>query len=98
LREEPEIDKEARRKRVRAHQEKARQHGVKPDAVVSEDAHHNGRLVERMARRDHPHTDGGKPTTSHAAARIPPRARHVWIFVLLVTLAGALLSWWAISF
>ncbi len=51
-----------------------------------------------MARRDHPHTEGGKPTTSLAAARIPPRARHVWIFVLLVTLAGALLSWWAISF
>lgn len=64
---------------------------------MDEDAHENGRLVERMARRDHPHSDHGERPASHATARIPPRRAHVWLWVLLLLLAGALLSWWGIA-
>lgn len=87
-----------RQERVHAHRENARGRGVKPDAVVDEDAHEDGHLVERIAQRDHPHTDDGKRATSHLAARIPPQPAHVWILVLLVTFLGVLLSWWGTTY
>jgi hypothetical protein len=66
--------------------------------VHHEAAHENGRVVERMARQDHPQSDLGGNFTSHENGCSPSHPAHVWILVLLVTLAGVFLSWWGITF
>ncbi len=84
--------------RYRTQADESCRHGLDSKTIVDEDACDEPGAVKVIAERDHPHTGTAEKDQDPANARVPPQPKHVWIFVLVVTIFGILLSWWGISF
>lgn len=95
MKQQPENDN---KERARNQLREAEKRGISPQSVVEDDTDHQVQDLIAVARREHPHTESADENVDEASASMPPRAKHAWLFVVIVAACGILLSWWGVSF